>query len=171
MESFREDMFPVLENLQLENAIPFLEDGLKEKSVFDALEDSIFSPYSWRKDILRCMGWHEALQRIWRKLQMRGLIGMDKTFPLTRYASARISKEMFLETAKSAWRSSNSSKLKKQKSEVFIEMYRSVPVDVLKHFAANFELDFHLFDYDPSPKEIFDRTKSSSRRHFADFRH
>ena len=171
METFREDMFPVLEKLHLKHAIPPLKDGLKEMAVLDALEDSIYSPYSWMEDILKCMSRHEALRRIWRKLQMRGLIDLDQKFPLTRYSSLRISKELFLEAAKSAWRNSDSSKLKKQKREVFIEMYRSVPLYVLKQFAPVYELDFHLYGYDAYPKEIFDRTIPFTRQNYTDFYH
>ncbi|XP_045208517.2 carbohydrate sulfotransferase 12-like [Mercenaria mercenaria] len=170
MESFSDDIYPVLEKIQLGTAIPVLKEDLNEFSNIDALQDSIFSPYGWKLEILQCMSWYEALRRVWRKLQMRGLIDVDHKFLLDKKAAEKLSKENFLEIAKRAWKESDVNKLKKQKIDVFIEMYRSVPINVLKKFVTAYKIDFHLYNYDPSPQEIFNRTLSYTRHNFADFR-
>lgn len=169
MESFSSDIYPVLEKLHLEQAIPALEKDLKKFSDLDALQDSIFSPYSWQEDIIKCMDWKEALQRVWRKLQMRGLIELDKKFPLTRTAADKVNRTEFLEMATQAWKTSDPVKLKKQKKDVFIEMYRSVPINVLLKLVKTYRVDFSLYDYEQYPDEIFNRSLQFTPRNFADF--
>ncbi|KAL4228542.1 hypothetical protein ACF0H5_011592 [Mactra antiquata] len=58
--TYIDDAIPIFEYFGLYNTVPVLKKDLKEYSDIDAIEDSIFSPFSWRDEIVTCMGWYEA---------------------------------------------------------------------------------------------------------------
>jgi len=159
MESFKDDALAIFEKFNLSSMSNLMESHMKTYADEDAISDSIRSPFSWKKDITPCMTWHEALKRIWRKLQLRGIIEMSIKLPVDENHAGNITRDDFIRLANAARSISDQQKLKQQKKEMFIEFYQSVPMEALHDLRQTYERDFYLFDYDSTPNEIFDRRK------------
>ena len=155
MENFMDDSFFLYRKLGLNktvaaaNEFPWLLDN-------DAIYDTVSSAFSFKDDVIKCISWDEALRRVWRKLQIRGVIGKE-AFPLSARESNRINVDEFVWLVKETRLNSTFSERKKQRKEALIEIYRSVPIDLLKQLRTVFSTDFELFAYESSPDDIFNR--------------
>jgi len=157
METFANDAFFIMDKLGMNRSIRSLEHTFKNKSTHDAIVDSIESPFRWRREIQKHISWTSALQRIWLKLQLRGIIDFEQKLNLTPYQVITIRDNEFIGMAVNAHKQSNPEKLMKQKSEVKIEAFRSVPVEVLAAFKEAYMEDFILFGYESTPEQYFKR--------------
>ena len=84
METFSEDVVFLAQSLNL-TIVSYLESQqFKFEYVKDAIEDSINSPFSWRKMIINCMSWHEAGQRVLEKTSDPRDHQSKNFFPLLR---------------------------------------------------------------------------------------
>lgn len=170
MESFTQDTFDLLDQLNATSVRKSLEKSMSQLARDDAISDSIISPFMWRRHIAKCMTWHEALLRIWRKMQIRGLISFNIKFPLNPEESSKISRQAMIRLATDASRKSSVDQLKLQKRQSFIEMYRSVPLTVLEEFRNVYKNDFLLFNYTEAPDEVFQRREHFDFLNVTDFR-
>ncbi|WAR02914.1 hypothetical protein MAR_009472, partial [Mya arenaria] len=101
----------------------------------DAIQDSVSGPYEWRKDIVKCMSWPDALRRIWRKLQIRGVIG-TKGFSLSEFEAESISRTDYINVLKKVREKSTANERHMMKQLSYIEAYRNIPeelLDSIKH--------------------------------------
>lgn len=157
METFKDDTFYILSKLNQTQTLNVFETKFSKLHAYDAIDDSISGPYLWKSRITRCMSWHEALQRIWRKLQLRGVILNSAKFPLNEDQSNNTTKSDFISIAFTAWGNSTSTERTKQKKEEYIKTFQEVPVDVLDSIRRVYEREFKLFGYDDRPNELFNR--------------
>jgi len=169
MESFKDDALAIFEKFNLSSMSHSMERQMKSYADDDAIYDSIASPFSWKKDITPCMTWHEALLRIWRKLQLRGIIEMSIKLPVNENNADNVTQDDFIRLANEARSISDQQKLKQQKKEMFIKFYQSVPVKAVHALRKAFERDFFLFDYESTPNEIFNRSKDDINLKYANF--
>lgn len=158
METFKHDVFYIMERLGLNESLYLMNDKFVDLSIDDAITDSIFSPFSWKKDILKIISWDKALQRIWLKLQMRGIISMDIKLDTDNGKMNNVTAHEFINLARNAHSRSDPVSLKKQKDLVKKEAFASVPLPDIKAFRDVFHADIVMFEYEPSPSYIFDRT-------------
>ncbi|WAR05506.1 CHST8-like protein, partial [Mya arenaria] len=159
MESFKDDSLVIFERFNLSSLATSMEKQMKTYAAEDAISDSISSPFAWKKSIVSCMAWYDALHRIWRKLQLRGLIEFDIKMPLNEKQAEKVTRAEMIKLANEAWKKSNPMKLKEQKTIAFNQFYMSVPLRALNELKDVFARDFYLFDYDKEPPEIFDRKR------------
>ncbi|PVD18608.1 hypothetical protein C0Q70_21158 [Pomacea canaliculata] len=75
METFSEDLRYLTSVLNV-TFDPRL--SLATESKVDAILDSVESPFEWREDITKCISTQEMGRRIWRKLQIRGIISISR---------------------------------------------------------------------------------------------
>ena len=150
MEYAASDFHVLLDHFGLGNTTTAMSSRLGDLTAEDAIADSINSPFGWKKSILNCMNWNEALMRVWRKLQIRGLIGMSQIYPLTKTKASEIESSEFIKLAKAARQRSNSSELKDQKKMYMQTIYKTVPLEILKKLPNVYGLDIKLFRYDDS---------------------
>jgi len=169
MDNFKSDAMLVANHFQHQSTIKMLQENLETLAKHDAIKDSIDSPFSWKGRIKRCMNWPEATKRIWRKLQMRGLVDMDQQYPLEGKAIERTSSPLFVQKALDASKRSDPALLKLQKRLVFVEMYGSVDPKLLEDMRDVYEADFRLFDYNASPPELFINDSMRVVHDFIDF--
>ena len=124
----------------------------------DALYDTVSSAFEFKNDVIQCgIPWHQALHRVWRKLQIRGVIGKHP-FPITAEESDKIDQDKFIHLVKETRLKTSSEDRRKQRKEALIEIYRSVPLDLLRQLRPVYAADFELFDYESSPVNLFNRT-------------
>ena len=93
--------------------------------------------------------------RVWRKLQIRGLVGINQLYPLNESRAQTIEANEFISLANKAREQSNPNELKNKKTEIFERIYRAIPSDVLNQIKDAYRLDFKLFGYDDSPDTFF----------------
>ena len=155
MENAKGDFTYVLRQFGLDSVVKEMGDKFSNLTAEDAIIDSITSPFGWKKNILKCMNWNEALMRVWRKLQIRGLVGISQFYPLNETRAETIEAKEFIRLAMTAREQSSHDELKNQKTEIFESIYRAIPSNVLSQIRDAYRLDFKLFEYDDSPDTFF----------------
>ena len=156
METFPEDATLVLALLGQNISQSTLRDWSRGTE-FDAIEDSVTSPYSWRREITKCITWEEANKRIWRKLQIRGVLDRREPLPLSNFRQFTANATSFLRLCKTSWERFRASGLKsKQKRETLSSAYSSIAREDLELVREYFLLDFDLFGYESRPATIYE---------------
>ena len=158
MEAFKEHAVFIMDKAGINTSVESIKNKLYELSVDDAILDSIQSPFSWKKDIIKFISWDKALRRIWLKLQMRGIITMDKNLNLSP-ENVNMSVSDFIELARNAHKESDPMDLKKTKDIAIHEAFGTVAVDVIKAFRRVFHFDFRLFGYNDLPPYSSNRSE------------
>ncbi|XP_059141265.1 carbohydrate sulfotransferase 11-like [Physella acuta] len=155
METFQTDVSYTLAQLGFNVSKEKLSQWSND-ATHDAILDSIVSPFGWRSMVRKCMSWYEGLKRIWRKIQIRGIISMEEKFPWSRDFSERsVTIRMFTDRVKKLHAQTDKTKLKKQRKEVVIEAFSRIKQEDLKKLVEMFRPDFQLFEYDTRPDFIF----------------
>ncbi|XP_060561038.1 carbohydrate sulfotransferase 12-like [Ruditapes philippinarum] len=171
METFKEDTFHILSKCNQNETfekLAIFEKQFSSLHADDAIDDSITSPFSWTDEIRKCIPWAEALQRIWRKLQIRGVIGMQ-AFPLSDREAERINETKFIELVKKTRLRTTSKERQWQKEYAFMEAYQTVPSNVINDIRKIYSRDFKLFDYDDIPNNLFKTDASILDFKFLDY--
>ncbi|XP_060595965.1 uncharacterized protein LOC132750044 [Ruditapes philippinarum] len=154
LEQFATDSYFLYEKLNLSRAIETITKQGKQLADEDALQDTVTSPFEWKDTIKSCIPWLEALKRIWRKLQVRGVIGKEE-LPLTAELAENISVQEFINLVLTTKEKTPYSERKKQRTEALIEIYSSVKPELLEQLKHIYKHDFDFFEYDNNPSTIF----------------
>ncbi|KAL4225115.1 hypothetical protein ACF0H5_015808 [Mactra antiquata] len=157
METFKDDTIHILKLFNQTQTLKEFETKFSDYHAHDAIDDSTSGPYSWKPSITKCISWHTALQGIWRKLQIRGVISNNETFPLKEEESMDIGRKGFIKVLSEARKRSGKFDSSKQKKDEYIKMFTQVPVDVLESVREIYLKEFKLFGYDDHPAELFVR--------------
>ena len=150
MESFKTDTFDILSILHQDETVLNLKKNISELHDDDAIEDSVSGPFAWKSDIIKCISWHEALKRIWRKLQIRGILG-SAHFPLSAEESEIITEKDFITLLISTRKGSTSQARKHIKDKAYIDAYKNVNKKLLYDIKTVYKEEFELFDYPDIP--------------------
>ncbi|CAL1529964.1 unnamed protein product, partial [Lymnaea stagnalis] len=151
METFQPDVAYTLHQLGYNVSKEKLGQWARD-ATHDAILDSTVSPFGWKFTIKKCMSWHESLKRMWRKIQIRGIISMEENFPWSPdYSEKFVSVRMFTERVKKLNAAADKLKLKKQKISVLTEAFSNIKVEKLLKLVEIFKPDFQLFQYDMHP--------------------
>ncbi|XP_055868291.1 carbohydrate sulfotransferase 11-like [Biomphalaria glabrata] len=151
LETVREDLDYLSRKHNISSAFQYAKD-YKLSASNDVLYDSVTSAFAWKSDIKRCIGLDEMGLRIWRKLQLRGIIDSRISYPFKSGELENMTAETFISFCQEAIKAStDSAQLKKQKVRVFMEAYGSVRNVLLQKISANYGDDFDMFGYDPTP--------------------
>lgn len=144
--------------------------SLSRETKLDAIHDSVESPFGWKDNILKCASTQEMGQRIWRKLQIRGLISSKIDYPFGAQDLAKMSDSAFTQAAAAAHvKSTNKTELTRQKQQAFIEAFRTVSLSDIQRHVDIFEEDFDAFGYEKYPDAVFDRGDKFTDTHALDF--
>lgn len=162
METFKDDALFIMNKVGMNSSVKKLSESntFKELTTDDAITDSIYSPFGWRKTVNPIISWDKALRRVWLKLQMRGIISVAETFDSYVTASdiaKNMTADQFVDKARKAHLISKPEDLKRQKLEVMKEAFMSLHIDELSAFRNSFRYDFSLYGYDDKPTLLFDR--------------
>lgn len=154
MEQLSSDANFLYLKLNLDRTIDTLYRSGEQLADEDALYDTVTSPFKWKNDIKNCVPWYNALKRIWRKLQIRGVIGKEQ-LPLTEDQAENISEQEFFDLIKKTHNNTTYFARKKQRTEALIEIYSQVNTDYLHKLKYSYRHDFDFFEYDSNPAYIF----------------
>lgn len=167
METFKDDALFILKKAGMNSSAEYLSDGniFSNLTTDDAITDSIYSPFSWKKNVLQIITWDKALRRVWLKLQMRGIISFSEKFDSYIEASEteNMTADQFINKARGAHAVSKPADLKRQKLDVMKEAFQTLHIDELIEFRNAFKYDFELYGYDKNPVLLFERPVESQR--------
>ena len=167
METFANDTFHILEKLNLTQYLPHLQNFQKQ-SALDAIYDASQAYIAFRDKASLCLKYDQSLKRVWRKLQIRGLISDEIKYPFSQFDSKHIKQKPLFGLLKRAHKQSQKYDLKTQKRNYLINAYNMIPVQTMYRLANMFKLDFQIFDYEPFPDYLFqNRTTSNSNNVFS----
>jgi len=160
MEIFSTDALHLYNRLHMNETINELQKHGKELADMDAMTDTVNSPFEWKKDIKKCIPWRQALNRVWRKLQIRGVIGKQQ-LPLNDEEAEAITKERFFDLIKKTQALTSYKERKQQRVDAMREIFASVPMEYLQELKTAYKEDFDLFEYNDDPGDIFHVNRSS----------
>jgi hypothetical protein len=163
VETFKEDTFHILSKFNQSRTLEIFENQFSSLYADDAIKDSTSGPFKWKDKIVECIPWAEALQRIWRKLQIKGVIGMH-AFPLNDSEAEVIEEKQFIELLKKTRLRTTSKERKFQREYAFVEAYRSVPSSIVNDIIKIYSRSFKLFDYDDKLTNFASNNTISSQK-------
>ncbi|XP_036367125.1 carbohydrate sulfotransferase 11-like [Octopus sinensis] len=165
LESFKNDTIYILEKLGVDSLIHF-SDFARESEI-DALTDAADNVYAMRLAVTKCMTFTEALRRVWKKMQIRGLLSREIPFPYSDDSRAYIPYSTFSKTLLDAHaRSGPRDKRIENRKLALIEAYRQIDYRQLLRLKRILEPDCKIFGYDPEPSIIFQQTRQPESFYF-----
>lgn len=122
------------------------------------IENKIGLVFGMKQTILKCMNFQEALERVWRSLQIRGFLGKSVKMPLTLDESETFTAAQVIDVFLEARKKSSASDMRTNNKEALVEAFRQVPISMLEMYLELYSPDFELYGYDKRPAAIFSRT-------------
>ncbi|KAK7090039.1 hypothetical protein V1264_009894 [Littorina saxatilis] len=155
METFPADLNYIMSKIN----VTFKRDiKLSRETKLDAIYDSIQGPFGWMNKIKACISTPEMGRRIWRKLQIRGLISSDLDYPVGEKDLTHMTVEEFNNIAAKAHdKSTDKRRLSLQKKRAFVEAFRTLSLDDVRDYVRVYQDDFDAFGYDKTPSSVFTR--------------
>ncbi|OWF48705.1 carbohydrate sulfotransferase 11-like [Mizuhopecten yessoensis] len=136
-----------------------LQDQFIDAYVRDQFSHSVDLLFFYKRDLVdrhKCVpSFHTAQQRMWRALQLRGLISLETKYPIKRSERDDISKDQLLQVL---FNSLKDRVPRVHKKDAMFEAYASVDFVDLHKLRDVFRSDCDLFDYDCSPSSIFNQS-------------
>lgn len=161
MESFKDDSIELMNQMNLTNVAKFIEQNGESLAAEDAINDTVSQPFypEFKRDYLNCITEKEALERAWLKLQTRGLIG-NKSLEISEDEAKQQTFDTFQRMAMVARKNSTKEERSAMKHYFFQKMYKTVPREDLEKISRLYQDDFHLFEYDSRPADLFPKEVS-----------
>jgi len=153
LEKFRTDILELFYKINISKAtVDVFQRNGSRLAADDAIIDTCVQPFvkAFQDDYLKCITIHEALQRAWLKLQIRGIIGRQP-MPVSEHDAYLVTSAEFVNFARQARATSTASERKSLQKEHFEKMFRTVPDEDVKQLQQVFADDFNLFEYNLEP--------------------
>ncbi|XP_076437354.1 carbohydrate sulfotransferase 14-like isoform X2 [Babylonia areolata] len=164
LETIREDMPFILEAMHSTVA----ENMTFESHTIERNTDMVMR--RGKVGIEQCMDWDEALRRLWKKWQVRGVISKQQGFPLSRERTRNISLEDMTRAGLAALAGSGPRwKRVGQKKEALREAFGAVSLQDRLRVKELLHYDFQMFGFDPEPEEVFPSSPYVKDPHFSYF--
>ncbi|VDI16044.1 Hypothetical predicted protein [Mytilus galloprovincialis] len=154
METFLNDTVNIFDKFQI-NSNPYITQNFRDEYKKDAIYDTIHAFVAFRHESKKCMSPDTGLQRIWKKLQSRGIISENQSLPLNEKESQNILLSKLLTIVSTKHEKSKTDNLSEQKRKLFRQAYNSIPLPLMYKLQSVYQDDFRLFGYDPFPKSLF----------------
>ncbi|VDI70971.1 chondroitin 4-sulfotransferase 11 [Mytilus galloprovincialis] len=157
METFRNDSKFILDTLKMDNNnIRNQFEYMLSNSSINEIINIANRLFQFKTKILKCMTMYDAVLRIWRQLQMKGILSRQIVIPFKPDTVVKLTKSKFIKTVLEAYKSSKSDVSKKNnKQDAFSEAYSTVPRQTLMRLKQVVENDCVLFGYETEPKRVF----------------
>lgn len=147
LETFETDAIYILNQLNISKYIPFLKD-FSGQSIIDTIRDVAASFVDFRNDSVKCLiNISDGLKRVWRKLQIRGIIAEELTLPIKRNEARVISEKDLFNTLVIAHSHSKKYDLSAQKQKYLKQAYSIIPIEIMNKISKLYEQDFRIFNY------------------------
>ncbi|XP_021342937.1 carbohydrate sulfotransferase 11-like isoform X2 [Mizuhopecten yessoensis] len=157
METLKFDTRYILETFNLRSYLSVIE-GPSFNMLNDTIYDAAQAFVIMRTDMRRCVNVHTALLRVWKKLQIKGIVSLDTACPFKKDEVLDLTIDDLTSVIRKAFDSASLSMLQSQRKSLFLQYYRQIPLVVLRKLADVFKKDFDYFGYDQFPDILFKRT-------------
>ncbi|KAL5005698.1 hypothetical protein ScPMuIL_016856 [Solemya velum] len=157
-ETFTQDTNFILETIMNETGLDLSVNIDKSVTERTRIQDKIRLVYGMKKKILKCMNFQEALERVWKGLQIRGFLGVKVKMPLSLDESENFSADQIVDVILEARKKSTASDRRSNNKDALTEAFRQVPLSTLEMYLNLYGPDFELYGYEKRPEAIFDRT-------------
>ncbi|KAK6179545.1 hypothetical protein SNE40_011876 [Patella caerulea] len=152
-ETFKKDSEYILQKFDL----AYLVKNYDHKShVNDELRSLLDEYIGWSnsKIVKECLGREQYLLRIWKTFQINGYLPLGSEIVLkNRVVSGKEFKKLVISSLHHG--DDSKEKMKKQRHEMMVKMYRNVSKQTLDGIIDMFQFDFELFGYEKRPSDIF----------------
>lgn len=165
MENFENDTSNILKEIGVES-YPYFSENFKKEYTADSIYDIAHAYISFRQDSDKCIDRQTGLKRVWRILQIRGIISESVRMPFSSKESQTITLSKLLNTILKARDDSFNEELKDQKATFFKEAYSSVPLDKMMNLQKVYKEDFLIFNYESFPKNLFKARRNTAKEIF-----
>lgn len=155
-DTFTQDTHYILESILNKTGVDLSEKEDTDDSQRQRIINKIRNTFRTKEKIVRCMTFQEALERVWRNFQMRGLMDKGVRMPLSLDQSEQFNITQVTDIFLNKWGKSKSSR-RSNKNEALAELFRQIPQKLLKQFTKVFSLDFELFGFDKRTNKMFDK--------------
>ena len=133
----------------------FNVETLTSDVISDAIADSTFSAFEPYDNLQSCVSKFETCKRLWRKMQLRGIINDKFRFPLRPHEAEKVTASKFVKIVNDAReRSQDSDKLRLQKFQALHDAYKEVSAEDIMQLVKIYYLDFEIFGFDKHPSFI-----------------
>ena len=131
----------------------FSAETLAADVISDAITDSTFSAFEPYEDLQHCVSKFETCKRLWRKMQLRGIISDKIKLPLKPYEAEKVTASEFVKIIHDARKKSSkdTDSLQLQKFQALHDAYKEVPAEDIMALVKLYYLDFEIFGYDKHP--------------------
>ncbi|CAG5117962.1 unnamed protein product, partial [Candidula unifasciata] len=145
LETMAEDLDYILGHLNISSSFQH-EPSYSLASKMDIVYDSVQSTFSWKTDIARCISLDQMGIRMWRKLQIRGVIDSSIRYPFRSGQIDNLHSSEFIKACKQAIL-----------IQALVEAYKTVSRHDLVVVGNIYKDDFRVFGYNPKPADIFEK--------------
>lgn len=152
METFRDDVSHILDvfNSTFSRGMTF--ENFEKESDLQIASSHINRLFSFKGQTLQCEPFHRSFQRVWRDLQIRGVLPIDTKMPFILEKMNTINQTHVTDVVTRIIQNvQNRTKLKEQRLEAKIEAFSQLSADIIKEYRELYRLDFELFDYPTRP--------------------
>lgn len=154
-------------------SVAFLHQSTYQRDAhLDAIVDAVESPFSWKNGFKACnFTLDQMAMRIWRKLQIRGIIDSRISYPYKKGDIEGMPASTFIaECHRAMDKSTDQKQLKKQKTQAFLEAYSTVPLSNMGDIVKVYRDDFSAFDYNPEPPDLLADRKKIKKTDFLNWK-
>lgn len=157
-ESLLDDAAAILEAGQLAGRLPSFEDADRrtKRQLIRLTLHHLWNTHLVNVMAHECQHKEEALRRVWKGLQVRGIISKRELFPVSPEDIVAIKGPAFVNITMAAFqRSARDPTLRRNTKEAMMEAYSTVPYADRMALKKIFDTDFRLFGYPSSIPEVF----------------
>jgi hypothetical protein len=163
LETFKDDVSTLLESFNSTFSVAMSFNDFELESDLTNAKNHVGLLYRFKKKAEKCETFYRSLLRLWRDLQIRGILPIEARMPFSPLeAETVLQAEVVSEINKTIHAIQNRTKLKAQRLEAKIEAFSLISSDMLEEYRQLFRLDFELFDYPLNPSFTEHRKTSST---------
>ncbi|XP_045199726.2 carbohydrate sulfotransferase 11-like [Mercenaria mercenaria] len=153
LENFKEDTLFILKEMGLDNTIQI--KNFEKETERDAITDAIDWGFDVYERVDECITKYKTLLRIYKKLQIRGIISKDVPFPFSNTSVETVHIDEYKEALLNAHAQSGTrEKRKLNRKEAFLEAYSTLPYELRTELRKELSADAELFGYETYSENI-----------------
>lgn len=158
LETLKQDTLYILDKIRKPKIRETLEQKFRELQVEDTIVDQVGWLFNMRNGYKGCLSFYAAQKRMWKKLQIRGIVSKKSRYPVSRFDSEVITKQDYARyIAQGIGDAANKTIAKINKEEALLEAYSTVDREDLEKLSKIFKPDCELFGYNCRPDKIFNQ--------------
>ncbi|XP_052062363.1 carbohydrate sulfotransferase 8-like [Mytilus californianus] len=156
METFSKDSKFIFDVLKMDKGLLNKFEYMHSNSSINEIIKIADRLFNFKPKILKCMTMFDAVLRVWRQLQMKGILSRHLVFPFKADTVVKFTKRKFIKSFLRAYKSSKADISKKlNKEDALSEAYATVPQQTLMKLKQVVENDCLLFGYETKPNRVF----------------